>query len=211
LLLTLAGTAALVWSAMRPEPAATPAEMPLFAAAIITEIADQDTRDQILSLDAAAAQGQALVQQNPNNPNAWNYLGNAHFDFIQTIYEVAPDGAAYDQNLSRWLEASQAYSQSLALDPLQPTVRSDRALALILYGAGFDNPGYIAEGLAEADRALADDDQTLQVLLNVGRAYALAQPPRTADSRRLWQRVIELAPTSPQAAQAQRLLDGGKP
>jgi tetratricopeptide (TPR) repeat protein len=211
LALALVGTAVLVWSGTRPAPAASTANMPLFAAAIIAEIPDQATRDQILSLDAVAAQGRAALQQTPNDPNLWAFLGNAHFDFIQTIYESAPDGEAYAQNLSRWLEASEAYSQSLSLDPVQPLVRSDRALALIRYGLGFDNRGYIAEGLAEADRAIAEDDQTLQVVLNVGRAYALARPPRTADARRLWQRVIELAPTSPQATQAQSLLDGGTP
>ena len=87
-------------------------------------------------------------------------------------------------------------------------VRSDRGLALIRYGLGFGSPAYVAEGLAEAERALSEDDQTLQVLINVGRAYALASPPRTAEARALWQRIIELAPNSLQAGQAQRLLNG---
>jgi tetratricopeptide (TPR) repeat protein len=198
----------LVWKGTRVVTEAPPQAMPLFASTILAEIPDAATRDQILSLDATAAQARAAVAQTPKDPGAWVVLGNAHYDFIQTIYEAAPGGEAYPQNLSRWLEASDAYSQSLALDPFQPVVRSDRGLALIRYGLGFGSPAYVAEGLAEAERALSEDDQTLQVLVNVGRAYALASPPRTAEARALWQRIIELAPNSLQAGQAQRLLNG---
>ena len=204
--LTLLVTGALVWLGTRPEPTPAAQGMPLFATTILAEIPDPATRDQILSLDATAAQGRTLVGQNPNDANAWVFLGNAHYDFIQTIYEAAPDGEAYAQNISRWLEASNAYSESLALDPFQPLVRSDRALALIRYGLVF-GPNYVDEGLAEADRALREDDQTLQVLLNIGRAYAIAPTPRLDQARRLWNRIGEIAPNSPQAAQAQRLLN----
>lgn len=198
----------LVWQGTRVVAEAPAQAMPLFAATILAEIPDAATRDQILSLDAVAAQARSLTSQNPKDPAAWVALGNANYDFIQTIYEAAPAGQAYPQNLSRWLEASEAYSQSLALDPFQPVVRSDRGLALIRYGLGFENPGYVAEGLAEAERAISEDDQTVQVLINVGRAYALATPPRTAEARALWTRIIELAPNSLQAGQAQRLLNG---
>ena len=208
-LLAIGGlTGWLVWHGTRIEAEAQPQAMPLFAAAILADIPDPATRDQILSLDAVAAQARSLTAQSPKDPAAWVALGNAHYDFIQTIYEAAPGGEAYPQNLSRWLEASEAYSQSLALDPFQPAVRSDRGLALIRYGLGFSNPGYVAEGLAEAERALSEDDQTLQVLINVGRAYALVTPPRTAEARALWTRIIEQAPNSVQAVQAQRLLNG---
>lgn len=207
-LLAIGGlTGWLVWHGTRVE-ATPPQTMPLFAATILAEISDPSTRDQILSRDAVAAQARTLTAQNPKDPAAWVMLGNAHYDFIQTIYEAAPAGEAYPQNLSRWLEASEAYSQSLALDPFQPAVRSDRGLALIRYGLGFGNPAYVAEGLAESERALSEDNQTVQVLLNVGRAYALASPPRTAEARALWERIIELAPNSLQAGQAQRLLNG---
>lgn len=213
LMLTLAGTALLVWLGSRPpqQQAMNPQNMPLFAQTIIAEIKDPQVRDGLLSLDAQAAQGRSLVAQNPKDPQAWNMVGNANYDFIQTIYENAPNGQAYAQNLSRWLDASEAYSQSLALDPLQPIVRSDRALALIRYGLGFGNMFYVDQGLAEAERAIKDDDQTVIVVLNVGRAYALVTPPRMDEARRLWQRVIELAPNSTAAKQAQGFLDGAKP
>lgn len=211
ILLTLAGTALLVWIGTRPTAAPALAQMPLFASAIFAEIPDQATRDQILSLDTAVAQGRARVQQNPRDANSWLSLADAQYAFIATIYEAAPAGEAYAQNLGRWLEASEAYAQALALDPALPLLRANRALALSRYGVGVGNKAYIDEGLREADRALREDDQTAQVLLNVGRAYALGPAAQMEQARSLWQRVIDLAPTSEQAAHAQRLLDGGKP
>ncbi len=210
-LLSLAGTAALVWAGLRPPQAQQPANMPLFAALILQEIPDQRVRDQLLSLDAAAAQAQAQVRQDPRSSTAWTMLGNAHYDFIQTIYEQAPDGQAYALNLDRWQKATEAYTEALQLDPFQPTVRSDLALAMMRYGAGMHNPQVVAQGFAEAQRALRDDNQTPQVLVNVGRAFALADPPQPERARELWQQVLTLVPNSPEAALAQRLLEGANP
>lgn len=209
--LVISGTGGLIWLNTRPPAETAPQQMPLFASTILSEISDPNVRDQLLALDASTIQAQSVINQNPRDPNGWIMLGHAHYDFIQMIYEHAPNGQAYVQNLSRWIQASDAYSQALALDNFQPLIRSDRAVALARYGIGFGNPFYSEQALAEAETALAQDDQTLLVLLNVGRVYALLPEPRMADAERLWRKVIELGPSSLQAELAQSLLDGAKP
>ena len=211
-LATLAGTTFMVWLGTRPPvPQTADAPMPLFASMIAAEIPDQGVRDQLFALDATVAQAESLIARDSRNPVAWVMLGNAHYDFIQTIYEQAPAGQAYALNLERWQQASEAYTQALQLEPLQPVVRSDLALALIRYGLGLQNPGYVEQGVAEAERALREDNQTPQVLLNVGRALALAEPDRQEQARDLWQQVLATNPDTLLAAQAQALLQGSQP
>ncbi len=135
----------------------------------------------------------------------WTALGNALFDNLQTLRENVPQSPYYQSALPQWLEAVQAYERALALQENE-TTRSDLALALWTYGTDANDAQSRQRAVAEAEQAVQRGVSEGRALINYGLVLAGAEPPRLDDAVRLWQRVVETAPDSQEAARAQQLL-----
>ncbi|HJZ49293.1 MAG TPA: DnaJ domain-containing protein [Roseiflexaceae bacterium] len=156
--------------------------------------------------EASIPQAQQATRQNPTSAQAWIDLGNVLYDSAQVVRESAPDSLIYQQRLGRWLEATNAYSQALALEPDNASVRADMGASACFYGAGTGDQSFVRNGTDEVRRAAqaAPDDE--RVLLSLGHCLISAQPPQTEAAIASWQRIIKLKPSSPLATQAQMLI-----
>ena len=123
---------------------------------------------------------QATVQ-NPKDVQAWVHLGNLYFDGHE--HQKAID----------------AYDKALALNPNNPDVITDQ-------GVMYKELYAPEKAVAKFEKAQKVDPTHIQSLFNLGVVYAneLKAP---AKAEKAWARVIEIAPTSPQAAQARTLID----
>jgi len=127
-----------------------------------------------------AALEQAAARE-PKSARAWTQLGDAYFDSHQPQ------------------KAVDAYGKALALDPNNPNVLTDQ-------GVMYRELGEYGKALANFEKATQIDPSHIQSVFNVGVIYAtnLGQPDKAVKA---WNRVIEMAPASPQAAQARKLID----
>lgn len=122
------------------------------------------------------------VLQNPQDLQAWIALGNDYFDTHQAAKSVL------------------AYGKALELDPNNPDVLTDQ-------GVMYREMGENAKALANFEKAQKLNPKHLQSLYNV--AIVMADDMRTHDKAiKAFNKVIELAPGSPQAAQARQALTG---
>jgi curved DNA-binding protein CbpA len=145
------------------------------------------------------------ASQVSNSAQTWTALGNALFDNLQTLRENVPQSPYYQSALPQWLEAAQAYERALAIQENE-TTRSDLALTLWTYGTDANDVESRQRGVAEAEQAVQRGVTESRALINYGLVLAGAEPPRVDDAVRLWQRVVETAPDSPEAVRAQQLL-----
>lgn len=152
-------------------------------------------------------QARETAQQFPDNPNAWVSLGNVLYDSVQIVHEHVPESDTYRELLPRWLEATEAYSKALALDPDNAVARSDMGVSLCNYGVGVNDQDYVQRGLQEAQKAVASDPEKERVLLNVGTCLVSIQPPQTQEALKHWRKIL-LLPEADQmvASQAQVLI-----
>ncbi len=126
----------------------------------------------------------AVVAQDPKNREAWVQLGNDYFDTRQPQ------------------KAIDAYAKALELVPNDANVLTDQ--------------GVMYRELHQYDRAVANfskanqvDPRHVQSLYNLGVVYFndLKQPKKAIDA---WNKVIQTAPQSDQAAQARTALEEAK-
>ncbi len=171
-----------------------------------------EERDQLFTeYESQVFQARQVAQSLPEEASAWIMLGNALYDSVQVVREIEPGGETYNERVSRWLEASEAYDQALELgienEIERSVVRSDMGVALCYYGADGGEQEYVEQGLAHAEQAAQELDQNGRVLLNLGICKANAQPPQTQEALALWQTVLELPATEQGVAQqAQQLV-----
>jgi curved DNA-binding protein CbpA len=159
------------------------------------------------SFEADISKVQQTAQQNPNDPQAWVDYGNILYNSAEIVRENAPDSPIYQQRLPRWLEATQAYSRALTLDPSNAAVRADLGVSACFYGAGSGDQSFVRSGTTEARRAAQATPDDPRILLNLGHCLASTQPPQVQEALAQWKRAVELAPPgSPFAAQAQQLI-----
>ena len=127
---------------------------------------------------------QAVVAQDPKNREAWVQLGNDYFDTRQPQ------------------KAIDAYSKALELNGNDANVLTDQ--------------GVMYRELHQYDRAVANfakanqvDPRHVQSLYNLGVVYFndLKQPKKAFEA---WNKVIQTAPQSDQAAQARTALEEAK-
>ena len=134
-------------------------------------------------------------------------MGNVLYDSVQMVRESAPDSPLYQQRIGRWLQATEAYSQALALEPNNAATRADMGASTCFYGAGTGDQTFVDTGTAEVERAaqLAPDDE--RVLLSMGHCLVSDQPPKTEQALASWRKIVERNPASPFAAQVKQLID----
>ena len=161
-------------------------------------------------LDAFEAEipaARQAAQQNPNDPRAWIDYGNILYNSAEIVRENAPNSTLYEQRLPRWLEATQAYSRALTLDPGNASVRGDLGVSACFYGAGTSDQVLVRTGTSEARRAAQAAPDDARVLLNLGHCLVSSQPPQAQEAIAQWKRAVEVAPPgSLLATQAQQLI-----
>jgi curved DNA-binding protein CbpA len=158
------------------------------------------------TFEASIPPARQAAQQNPTSAQAWINLGNVLYDSAQVVRESAPDSLIYQQRLGRWLEATSAYSQALALTPDNAGVRADMGASSCFYGAGTGDQSFVRDGTEQVRRAAQAAPQDERVLLSLGHCLVSTQPPQTAEAIASWQKIIKLTPSSPLATQAQLLI-----
>jgi cytochrome c-type biogenesis protein CcmH/NrfG len=119
---------------------------------------------------------QQAVQSDPKNTGAWIALGNDYFDS------------------GKPQQAVDAYAKALELDPDNPDVLTDQ-------GVMYRDLKAFDKAIANWEKAQKVNPKHIQSLYNLGVVYAhdMKQPGK---AQKAWKKVIELAPSSPQAAQA---------
>ena len=133
-------------------------------------------------LDAAEriASARAVLDKDPKNVRAWIELGNLYFDTKQPQKSV------------------DAYARALELDPGNPDVLTDQG---VMYRA----LGSYDRAVTNFQKASEIDPQHVQSLYNMGVVYAFdLKDPARAEAA--WNRVIQVAPGSENAAQARQAL-----
>jgi len=171
--------------------------------------AQQAEQAQLMnSFEDQITEARMVAQQVPDNVNAWINLGNILYDSVQIVREQMPGSDLYQERLPRWIEAGEAYRSALELEPDNVVVRADLAASLCKYGEGVNDAAYVEEGLAEAQRAVAQDAANPRALLNLGVCLANTDPPQTEAALEQWYAVLDL-PTAAQGElfEAQQLIE----
>ena len=126
------------------------------------------------------AVSQQIVARDPKNVQAWIQLGNDYFD------------------THRPQQSIEAYGKALELDPNNPDVLTDQ--------------GVMYRELKQFDKALANFKKASQVrpdhvqsLFNIGVVYE-NDLKDSAKALAAWEKVVQAAPASPQAADARRAI-----
>jgi tetratricopeptide (TPR) repeat protein len=123
-----------------------------------------------------------ILQSDPKNVNATIQLGNLYFD------------------AERWDDAIKWYAKALELDPRNADASTD-------LGVSYYYSNKPDEALAQFERSLAISPSHTKTLLNKGIVLAFGKQDLKAAAVE-WQKVVELAPDSPEGQAARRALDG---
>jgi tetratricopeptide (TPR) repeat protein len=132
--------------------------------------------------EARAAELKAQADRSPTNADLRVQLGNLYFD-----------GERYDE-AARW------YEQALSVNPKDVNASTD--LGIAYYYANQPD-----RALAQFDRSLAIDPKHSKTLLNIGIVRAFGKQDLDG-AEKAWQRVLELAPNTPEADVARKGLEG---
>ncbi|MGH9312772.1 MAG: tetratricopeptide repeat protein, partial [Vicinamibacterales bacterium] len=134
--------------------------------------------------DTRARTLEVQAQQSPADAAVRAELGNLYFD-----------GERYDQAI-RW------YEDSLKLDPRNVNVSTD-------LGVSYYYTNQPDRALAQFDRSLAIDPKHPKTILNQGIVRAFGKQD-LAGAAEAWQKVIAIAPESPEARAARQALESMK-
>ena len=128
------------------------------------------------------AQLRSEADRYPRNAAPRAELGNLYFD------------------AERYDEAARWYAAALEIDPKQVDVSTDLGIAYYYT----NQPD---RALEQFDRSLAIDPKHSKTLLNIGVVRAFGKQDLEGAAK-AWERVLEVAPNSPEAARAKQGLDG---
>ncbi len=132
--------------------------------------------------ESRAAALKVTAEKNPNDAATRVELGNLYFD------------------AERYADAVQWYDGALRIDPKDINASTDLGIAYY-----YTNQPDLA--LAQFQKSLAIDPKHAKTLLNIGIVRAFGKEDLEGAAQ-AWQKVVELAPDSPEAAVAQKGLDG---
>ncbi len=126
-----------------------------------------------------------LVDRDPADVKSWIALGNEYFDSGQRA------------------KAVEAYGRALQLQPDNPDVLTDQ-------GVMYRELGAYDKAIANFEKASAIDPKHVQSILDLGVLYA--QDLKDYDKAlKSWERVVAIAPASPEAARAREYIEQLKP
>jgi tetratricopeptide (TPR) repeat protein len=137
-----------------------------------------------VELQGRIAMNQSIVARDPKNVQAWIQLGNDFFDAHQAQ------------------KAIEAYGRALELRPDDANVLTDQG---IMYRA----LGQFDKAIANFEKANRADPKHVQSLYNIGVVYS-ADLKKPKEAIAAWNRVIQIAPQSEQAASARAGIEGLK-
>jgi len=123
-----------------------------------------------------------ILESDPKNVNATVQLGNVYFD------------------AERWDDAIKWYERALELDPKNADASTD-------LGVSYYYSNKPDEALAQFERSLAISPTHTKTLLNKGIVLAFGKQDLKGAAAE-WQKVVELAPDSPEGQAARRALEG---
>jgi tetratricopeptide (TPR) repeat protein len=132
--------------------------------------------------ESRASALRVTAERNPSDVETRVQLGNLYFD------------------AERYADAMQWYQAALKVDPKNVNASTDLGIAYY-YSNQPD------QALAQFERSLAIDPKHSKTLLNVGIVRAFGKSDLDG-AEKAWQRVLEVAPDSPEAALAKKGLDG---
>jgi tetratricopeptide (TPR) repeat protein len=136
-------------------------------------------------LDEARAQAMiAAAQKNPSDAKVRVELGNVYFD------------------AERYTDATTWYEAALKLDPKNPDVSTD-------LGVSYHYLNQPDRALAQFEESLKMDPKHAKTMLNQGIVLAYGKQ-NLAAAAVAWEKLIQMAPTSPEADIARRALQGLK-
>ncbi len=140
------------------------------------------------ALPARIAQTEQMVARDPKNVQAWIQLGNDYFDLSKQTGDATQRSKSIE-----------AYGKALALNPNDPNVLTDQ-------GVMYRDQGDFQKAVASFQKANQIDPKHVQSLFNLGVVYAqdLKQPDKALAALN---RIVEVAPGSPHAAQARQLIE----
>lgn len=157
--------------------------------------------------EALIPKAQAATEQNPTSAQTWIDYANILYNSAEIVRENMPESELYRARLPRWLQATEAYSRALTLDPANAGVRADLGVSACFYGAGVGDQNSIRRGLAEVQHAVQAAPNDPRILLSLGHCQINTQPPQTQAALDSWQKVIQYAPAdSPLVPQARALI-----
>jgi tetratricopeptide (TPR) repeat protein len=132
--------------------------------------------------DARADELKAAAARSANDAAPRVQLGNMYFD------------------AGRFAEASRWYEDALKIDPRNPDVSTD--LGITYYYTNQPD-----RALQQFDRSLAIDPKHSKTLLNIGVVRAFGKQDLEG-AVQAWERVVNLAPDTPEARAARQALEG---
>ncbi|HSC28690.1 MAG TPA: tetratricopeptide repeat protein [Vicinamibacterales bacterium] len=132
--------------------------------------------------EARAAELKTAAESNPADAATRVQLGNMYFD------------AERFEDAARW------YEDSLKVDPRNADASTDLGIAYYYMNQA-------DRALAQFDRSLSIDPKHSKTLLNIGIVRAFGKQD-LAGAAQAWQRVLDMAPDTPEARAARQALDG---
>src|SRR5262245_38567142 len=132
--------------------------------------------------EARVATLKAAADKSPSDAETRVQLGNLYFD------------------AERYEEATRWYEAALGIDPKNVNASTD--LGITYYYSNKPD-----EALKQFEHSLSLDPAHSKTLLNMGIVRAFAKEDLTGAAK-AWERVIEVAPNSPEARAAKQALDG---
>jgi len=173
----------LGWIIATQQPPRTPPPAPESTTASAPPAQAGAGQQQGKVLDQAKVQQlTTILNSDPKNSEAAVQLGNTYFD------------------AERYAEAIKWYEQALSLDPKNADASTD-------LGVSYYYTNRSDEALKQFQNSLRIDPKHTKTLLNQGIVLAFGKQDLNGAAAS-WQKVVELAPNSPEAQAAQRGLDG---
>jgi tetratricopeptide (TPR) repeat protein len=160
----------------------------------------------VAEYDRLAGQAGEVARQR-QTPDAWLQYANALFDSVMVVREREPAGELYQQRLPLWIQATDAYSKVLELDPTNAVARSDLGVSYCYYGKDSGDQELVARGIAQTRQAREQDDGQARVLLNLGLCLVQQEPPATQEALSYWRELASSQADTIEAQQAQLLIE----
>jgi tetratricopeptide (TPR) repeat protein len=162
---------------------ATPAAPAPAGQAAAAPAAAAGNTQQPPALDEGRVQAlRTIITSDPQNEEAIIQLANTYFD------------------AERWTDAIEWYERALKINPNNANTSTDLGVSYY-YTNRPDN------ALAQFDRSLKIDPKHTKTMLNKGIVLAFGKEDLKAAAAE-WQKVVELAPESPEGQAARRALEG---
>jgi cytochrome c-type biogenesis protein CcmH/NrfG len=131
---------------------------------------------------ARASALEATIAKNARDVESRVQLGDLYFD------------------AERFADATRWYEDALKIDPKHVNASTD-------LGIGYYYMNQPDRALQQFDRSLAIDPKHTKTLLNIGIVRAFGKQDLEGAAK-VWQQVIDIAPSSPEAAMARQALQG---